>query len=112
MTQISLFLTSVFAVTWALCLLLRPAAEQGGLTVLLAWLLPTVWAPTIVAVVVTLWSNGTAGVRREFRRRRYTPGTGRWFAVGAAFPVVATGVAVCSARVAGEAGPFTLSSAM
>jgi membrane protease YdiL (CAAX protease family) len=112
MTQVSLFLTGVFAVTWALCLLLRPAAEQGGLTVLLAWLLPTVWAPTIIASVVTLWSDGVAGVRKEFRRLRYVGGTGRWFAVGAAFPAVATAVAVCSARVADEAGPFTPASAI
>lgn len=112
MTQISLFLAGVFAVTWTLCLLLRPAAEQGGLTVLLAWLLPTVWAPTIIALAVTFLSNGVAGVKREVGRLRFSSGSGRWFAVGAAFPPLATALAIVSARAAGDSGPFTPSSAI
>lgn len=112
MTPIFVFLTGVFAVTWALCLLLRPAAEQGGLMILFAWLLPTVWAPTFIALAVTFFSTGTAGVKQEVRRLRLGRGSGRWLILGAAIPMLATAIAVWSARSAGEGGPFTPSSAI
>ena len=80
--------------------------------ILLAWLLPTVWAPTIIALAVTLLSSGVAGVKQEFGRLRFGHGSGRWFAVGTAFPLVATALAVWSARAAGDPGPFTPSSAI
>lgn len=112
MTPIFVFLTGVFAVTWALCLLLRPVAEQGGLTILFAWLLPTVWAPTLIALVVTLMSAGAAGVKQEIGRLRLGRGPARWLLFGAAIPALATAVAVWSGRAAGEGGPFTPSSAI
>jgi len=61
MTQIALFLVSVFGVTWTLLLLLRPVAAQGELWAVLAWILPTAWAPTITALTLTR-SMGGAGL--------------------------------------------------
>src|SRR6267378_3515202 len=95
MAQVSLFLTGVFAVTWGLCFALRPAARQGGLGVFLAWLLPTVWAPTIIALSVALWSSGVAGVRKEIRRLSFRRGARHW-----------------SGRSAGDSRPFTASGAV
>ena len=112
MKPIFVFLTGVFAVTWALCLILRPAAEQGGLMVLFAWLLPTVWAPTLIALVVTLLWTGIAGVKQEVGRLRLGRGSARWLILGAAIPALATAMAVWSGRAAGEGGPFTPSSAI
>lgn len=112
MTQISIFLVGVFAVTWALCLLLRPIADQGGLTILLAWLLPTVWAPTIIALAVTFFSNGVAGLKLEVGRLRFAGCSGRWFTAGALFPPLATALAIWSARAAGDSSPFTPLSAI
>ena len=58
MTQIALFLVSVFGVTWTLLLVLRSVAAQGELWTVLAWILPTVWSPTIIALVLTRSRGG------------------------------------------------------
>ena len=58
MTQIALFLISVFGVTWTLLLVLRSVAAQGELWTVLAWILPTVWSPTIIALVLTRSMEG------------------------------------------------------
>jgi membrane protease YdiL (CAAX protease family) len=107
MAQVSLFLTGIFAVPWGLCFALRPAATQGGLGVLLAWLLPSVWAPTIFALTLTIWSSGAAGVKQEIGRLSFRPGAGRWLVVAAVFPALVTAIAVWSGRAVGDAGPFT-----
>ena len=112
MTQTALFLVGVFTVTWTLCLLLRPAAVQGELWVLLAWLLPTVWAPTLIALTLTLWSSGASGVRQEIRRLSYSRGSGRWVMLAAVFPAITTVIAVRSGRAAGDSAAFTPSGAM
>jgi uncharacterized protein len=112
MTQISLFLIGVFTVTWTLCLLLRPAAGQGGLGVVLAWLLPTVWAPTIIALTLALWSGGAAGVKGEIGRLAYGRGSGVWLMVAAVFPALVTAIAVWSGRAAGDSATFTPSGAI
>src|SRR2546430_8428642 len=105
-------LAHVFAVHWGPCFALRPAAMQGGLGVLLAWLLPTVWAPTIIALTLALWSSGAAGVRQEIRRLSFRRGAGRWFVAAAVFPALVTAIAVWSGRAVGDSGPFTASGAV
>lgn len=107
MTQIAVFLMGVYTVTRTLCLLLRPAAMRGELWVLLAWLLPTVWSPTIIALALTLWSSGAAGIRCEIRRLSYSRGSSQWLVVASVFPVLTTAIAVFSARAVGDSGPFT-----
>jgi uncharacterized protein len=111
-TQIALFLLIVFGITWTLCLVLWSAATQGGVAVLFAWLLPTVWSPTIVALILTRWSGGAAAVRREMTRLRYRPGTGRWLVIAAILPAFTIVIATLIARAAGEGAPFTRSAAI
>jgi len=106
------FLTGVYAVTWILCLVLRPAAEQGGLTTLLAWLLPTVWAPTLLALVIALLSTGMAGVKEELGRLRVGRGFGRWMFIAMVVPPLITATAVWSGRAVGDAAPLIPSSAI
>jgi membrane protease YdiL (CAAX protease family) len=105
--QISLFLAGVFVVTWALCFALRAHAVDGGLRVFLAWLLPTVWAPTILALVLAFRSGGAAALKREIGRLRYRPGSGRWLVIAAVLPALATAVAAWLGRAAGGSAPFT-----
>jgi uncharacterized protein len=106
------FLAGVYAVTWILCLVLRPAAEQGGLAILLAWLLPTVWAPTLLALGVASLSTGMAGVKEELGRLRFGRGSGRWVLVAMVLPPLITAIAAWSGRAAGDAAPLIPSSAI
>jgi membrane protease YdiL (CAAX protease family) len=103
------FLVPVFAVTWTLCIALRPAAAHGELWAILAWLFPTVWSPTVVALILARRS----GVRGEIRRRlRYSRGSGGWLLAAAAVPALATMAAVLGSRTAGDAEPFIPSAAI
>jgi len=74
--------------------------------VLLEWLLPTVWTPTLIALTFALWSNGAVGVKQEIRRLSLRREARRWFAVAAVFPALVTAIAVWIGRMAGDAGPF------
>ena len=51
MGQLLLFLAAVNSVPWALYFLLQDQAAEGEVWALFAWLLPTVWSPTIVALL-------------------------------------------------------------
>jgi hypothetical protein len=53
MGQVLLFLAAVNSVPWALYFLLRDQAAEGEVWALFAWLLPTVWSPTVVALLLT-----------------------------------------------------------
>ena len=106
MGQVLLFLAAVNSVPWGLYFLLRKPAAEGEVWALFAWLLPTVWSPTIVALLLTRWADGPTGVREALARLRY-PGDGiRWLAIAAAVPASATATAVFAARGAGEGAPF------
>ena len=114
MMPIVLFLAAVFGVTWTLLWLLSPAAAQGpGVGTILAWLLPTVWTPTIAALLLTRWQHGAGAVRREIGARlRYRPGSAPWLIVAAVVPPLAIAAAVFMARGSGDAAPFTPSAAI
>ena len=101
-----LFLAAVNSVPWALYFLLREPAAEGKVWALFAWLLPTVWSPTIVALLLTRWADGPAGFKEAFGRLRYPHGGMRWLALAAAVPASATAMAVFAARAAGEGAPF------
>ena len=100
------FLATVNAVPYALYLLVRDQAAQGQAWALFAWLLPTVWAPTVVALLLTWWADGRAGVRQALRCLRCQRGARRWLVIAVAVPAVATATAVGVARTAGEGAPF------
>jgi uncharacterized protein len=113
MTQIALFLVSVFGVTWTLLLVLRSVAAQGEPGTLVAWILPTVWSPTIIALVLTRSMGGPGAVRKEMRERlTYRRGSGRWLLLAGIAPPLATAIAVFTARAAGDEGPFIPSAAI
>ena len=113
MTQIALFLVSVFGVTWTLLLLLRPVAAQGELWAVLAWILPTVWAPTITALILTRSMGGAGAVREELRARlSYRRDSSGWLLLAGIVPALATTTAVFAARAAGEGAPFIPSAAI
>jgi membrane protease YdiL (CAAX protease family) len=106
-----LFLIVVYAVTWVLCAVLRPFADNS-LPIMLAWLLPTVWTPTIAAIALSAWQDGNVGVRRELSRIRYSKGTSEWLAVAMLFPACAVAASVFAARLAGESAPFSPANAI
>jgi membrane protease YdiL (CAAX protease family) len=107
MRQITLFLVSVFGVTWTLLLVLRAVELQGELWAVLAWILPTVWSPTIIALVLTRSMEGPGAVRKEIRMRlSYRRGSGRWLLLAGIAPPLATVIAVFTARAAGDPSPF------
>ncbi len=113
MTQIALFLVSVFGVTWTLLLVLRSVAAQGELWPVLAWILPTVWSPTIVALVLTRSMEGPGAVRKEIKARlSYRRGSGRWLLLAGIAPLLGTAIAVFTARAAGDGNPFIPSAAI
>ena len=98
MGQVLLFLAAVNLVPWALYFLLREPAAEGEVWALFAWLLPTVWSPTIVALLLTRWADGPTGVREALGRLRYPRDGVRWLAMAAAVPATATATAVFVAR--------------
>lgn len=106
MGQILLFLAAVNSVPWALYFLLRDQAAEGEVWALFAWLLPTVWLPTIVALLLTRWADGPTAIREALGRLRYPRDGVRWLAIAAAVPAAATATAVFVARAAGEGAPF------
>src|SRR5262245_33082804 len=106
MVFVAWFLTIVFSVTWVLCLLLRGPASNGDLRMILAWLLPTVWSPTIAALLLTWRSEGFTGVRRELRRLGYSRGSGPWLVLAVLLPAAAVAGAGFVARASGAAARF------
>ena len=79
----------------------------------LAWLIPGVWAPTIIALLVVASVKGPAEAAREVRTRlSYTPGAARWLLLAAVVPVCAVAGAVFAARTAGQATAFIPSTAV
>ena len=106
MGQVLLFLAAVNSVPWSLYFLLRDAAAEGEVWALFAWLLPTVWSPTIVALLLTRWADGPTGIRAALGRLRYPRDGGRSLAIAAAVPATATATAVFVARATGEGAPF------
>src|SRR5688500_12114736 len=107
MGQVLLFLAAVNSVPWALYFLLREQAATGEAWALFAWLLPTVWSPTIVALLLTRWADGPTGVREALGRLRYSRDGIRWLAVAAAVPAAAAATAVGVARAAGAGAALT-----
>lgn len=113
MTQPVLFLTSVFVVTWSLGFLWPLPTAPQSLWEFLAPLLPVVWAPTIIALLLTGSFEGAAGLGTELRLRlRYPSGSGRWLVIAGAIPILVTTIGVLSAWAVGDRAPFIPTSAI
>ena len=112
-TQAVLFVVMVFGVSLTFTVILRPRTAPQGIWDVLAWLLPVVWAPTIIAVVLVTLTDGAAGMRKEVSSRlNYRRGSAQWLLGAAAVPLVAHALAVVCARVAGDSGPFISTAAI
>jgi uncharacterized protein len=113
MTHVALFLIVLFAVTWTLGFLWQPPAAPESLWAFLAPLLPSVWAPTVIALTLTWWTGGAVRVATEVRARlRCRPSAAWWFGLAVLVPCVGQLLAVFTARAAGDANPFISSKAV
>src|SRR5688500_5142243 len=111
MRQLALFVIALFAVPWMLDPVLP--TPSGDLTSFLIAFVPTVWSPTIIAVVFLLVGGGVAALRQELKARlRYHRGASRWLALAAILPIVAVAAAVVGARAVGDAAPFAPASGL
>ena len=107
------FLAALFATTWTLPLLVQPDTGAESIWTILASLLPIVWAPTVFALILTRWFEGSEGLRKELRARlRYEPGTGVWLAVAGVVPIATLALATFVARATGGGAPWTPASAI
>lgn len=105
--QAGVFLAMLFGVTWTLGVLLRPPAAPQNVWEVLAPLLPTVWAPTIIALALVRLTRGARGVWEEIKARlSYSGGSARWLVLAGIVPILAHVIAVVTARAAGEGAPF------
>src|SRR5687768_17331179 len=111
MTRVALFVVALFTVPWMLDLVLPPLS--GDLTSFLITFVPTVWPPTIIAVVFVLVGGGVPALRQELKARfRYHRGASRWLALAVTLPIAAVAAALLSARAVGDAAPFTPASGL
>jgi uncharacterized protein len=111
MTQIALFVVALFGVPWILNQLLP--SPSGTLGSLLLTLIPSVWAPTVLAIIFIAAVGGVTDVRNELRARfRYRPHTGHWLFIACAVPIVVVGSAIVVARAFGDSSSFIRSSAL
>jgi uncharacterized protein len=107
------FVVLLFATTWSWSYLARPLFVSGDMGRFLLGLLPGVWAPTIVAVIIVLWTGGATGLRREFTERlSYRSGSARWLTLAGSVPIVVAAVAMLIARAAGDDAPFVSSGSL
>jgi uncharacterized protein len=113
MIPITVFIVALFGITWPLGMLLRPPASPTSVWAVVGPLLPSVWAPTILALIFTGWLEGAAGLKQELSARmRVRRGSAKWLGVAAIVPVVAVTLAVFAAQRAGDGAPWTPAAAL
>src|SRR6266542_4804463 len=111
MIEVALFIAALFTVPWIIRPLLPP--PSGSLSSFLIAFLPSVWTPTILAIVFVIVRDGPAGLRKELRARLgYRSGSARSILFAGMVPIAAVAIAVLIARAAGGAAPFIESSAL
>ena len=109
----AVFVVLLFATTWSWGYVARPLFVSGDMGRFLVGLLPSVWAPTIVAVLIILSTGGATELRRELKERlSYRSGSGRWLTLAGSVPIAVAAVALMSARAVGDSAPFVSSSAL
>lgn len=100
-----LFLLGVYAITWALNLTLRTAAAAGSPRAVYMFLLGTVWAPTVVALVVSLIVGGRHSCAELLRRLFHAPRGARWFVAAWVVPLALVSLALLTAHALGQTAP-------
>jgi membrane protease YdiL (CAAX protease family) len=108
--QITLFLVLLFGFTWPWGYFVTPIGLSGGQWTFLAAFMPMVWAPTLIALGLTRYADGAAGLRCELRARLGYRGSVVLLVVAAITPVVVGLAAGAAARAVGDASPFIPSS--
>ena len=110
LTQVAVFVVLVFAVPWIVAPWL-PQQPQNTWELILSYL-PGVWAPTVIAVVMTALGQGLPGLGRELSERfRVSSTSGLWLVAAAATPALVTAVGLFVARATGDAQSFIPASA-
>lgn len=113
MTHAVVFLILVFGITWSIGFYVASLPAPRSLLELLTLFVPQVWAPTLIAVVIVLITEGGNGVRTEIvSLLSYRRGSAKWLALAATLPAAMTVMAVVIARAAGDASAFTPVSAL
>lgn len=111
MVSVVLFLLGVYGTTWTLCLTLRAAAAAGSSRAAYAFFFGTVWAPTVLAILLAALIGGRRDIADLVSRALTVPRRAGWFAVAAAVPFVTISLAVLAARARGDvAAPPPLSA--
>ena len=112
MIQTAVFVVVLFASTWSWGLLAAPTLmRRGELGWFLAGLLPSVWAPTLLAMAFIAVMGGMPAIAHEGRMRLRWPPT-RWLLVALVVPALTTAIALVVARMAGDASNFVPASAL
>ena len=110
MRTLVLFVVALFGAPWILERLLNFVLPppSGDLFSFLARLVPSVWSPTIIALVFVGVAGGAGGVKHELKARlRYQRGSARWLLLAVALPAFAVALAGVSARAGGHGSAFT-----
>jgi membrane protease YdiL (CAAX protease family) len=111
MVSVVLFLLGVYGTTWTLCLTLRAAAGAGSSGAVYAFFFGTVWAPTVLAILLAALIGGRRDIADLVSRALTVPRRAAWLAVAAAVPFVIISLAVLAARARGDvAAPPPLSA--
>ena len=93
------FIVLANAVTWSACLLLRPAFAAGHLWALFTFLFVTVWSPTVIALALSLFFEGTTGAHNLLGLLfRGSSKNSLWYLIGVVVPVAAVAFAIIMAR--------------
>jgi uncharacterized protein len=101
------FVVACYAVTWLACIGFRRAAANGEMWAFWTFLLVTVWSPTFVAIVVTMFLGGYSDTRNLLRRLFRRPSLARiWYLVAIVFPSLAVFVATIIARALNQGAPL------
>jgi membrane protease YdiL (CAAX protease family) len=104
------FLFGVYASTWTLLALLGGAAAAGSSAAVIAFLFGSVWAPTVVALLVVRFIERSSSL--DFLRQCFpSPLRDRWFVIAFAAPALIVGAAVIIGRHFGHAADFAPMSA-
>lgn len=105
MLQVIIFLVIVFAAPWVIA----PWLPQQPQTTweIIASFVPGVWAPTIAATLLILFTDGFGGFLLELRERfRIRPNAARYLILAIVIPVVVVLAGIWLARIGGATQPF------
>jgi len=106
MGEVAIFIVLLFGITWPWGYFVTPAAMAHGQLAFLAAFVPLVWTPTLIALGIIGYTEGSAGIRRELRARLSLRGGAAILVLAGAIPLIAGAVAIVVARAAGDGAAF------